>query len=51
MLNVSGGAQVQQSRNLLRANLTLGSFKLDVATVWAQPGTSMCKTESGYFSS
>ncbi|XP_012269850.2 otoferlin isoform X2 [Athalia rosae] len=28
---------VQQSRNLLRANLTLGSFKLDVATVWAQP--------------
>jgi hypothetical protein len=32
-------AQVQQSRNLLRANLTLGSFKLDVATVWAQPGT------------
>ena len=30
--------QVQQSRNLLRANLTLGSFKLDIATVWAQPG-------------
>ncbi|XP_076646228.1 otoferlin isoform X2 [Halictus rubicundus] len=28
---------VQQSRNLLRANLTLGSFKLDIATVWAQP--------------
>ncbi|XP_068990051.1 otoferlin isoform X8 [Neodiprion pinetum] len=28
---------VQQSRNLLRPNLTLGSFKLDVATVWAQP--------------
>ena len=30
--------QVQQSRNLLRANLTLGIFKLDIATVWAQPG-------------
>lgn len=30
---------VQQSRNLLRANLTLGIFKLDIATVWAQPGT------------
>ncbi|KAL0125714.1 hypothetical protein PUN28_004639 [Cardiocondyla obscurior] len=29
--------EVQQSRNLLRANLTLGSFKLDIATVWAQP--------------
>nr|XP_012219690.1 PREDICTED: otoferlin-like isoform X2 [Linepithema humile] len=28
---------VQQSRNLLRANLTLGIFKLDIATVWAQP--------------
>ncbi|XP_043277265.1 otoferlin-like [Venturia canescens] len=27
---------VQQSRNILRANLTLGSFKLDIATVWAQ---------------
>lgn len=30
---------MQQSRNLLRANLTLGIFKLDIATVWAQPGT------------
>ncbi|XP_043482896.1 otoferlin-like isoform X2 [Leptopilina heterotoma] len=28
---------VQQSRNLLRSNVTLGSFKLDVATVWSQP--------------
>ncbi|KAG7196910.1 hypothetical protein KM043_000181 [Ampulex compressa] len=28
---------VQQSRNLLRANLTLGTFKLDIATVMAQP--------------
>ncbi|GLG95874.1 Otoferlin-like Protein [Gryllus bimaculatus] len=27
---------VLQSRNLLRANKLLGSFKLDVATVWAQ---------------
>ncbi|XP_067008818.2 otoferlin [Anabrus simplex] len=28
---------VLQSRNILRANKMLGSFKLDVATVWAQP--------------
>ncbi|XP_050298666.1 otoferlin-like [Anthonomus grandis grandis] len=28
---------VLQSRSLLRANKMLGSFKLDVATVWAQP--------------
>ena len=31
--------QVLQSRNILRSNKMLGSFKLDVATVWAQPGT------------
>lgn len=30
--------QVLQSRNILRANKLLGSFKLDVATVWSQPG-------------
>ncbi|KAL0902706.1 hypothetical protein ABMA27_000522 [Loxostege sticticalis] len=28
---------VLQSRNILRANKLLGSFKLDVATVWSQP--------------
>uniref|UniRef100_A0AAR5QCF9 C2 domain-containing protein n=2 Tax=Dendroctonus ponderosae TaxID=77166 RepID=A0AAR5QCF9_DENPD len=28
---------VLQSRNFLRGNKMLGSFKLDVATVWAQP--------------
>ncbi|XP_069701783.1 otoferlin-like [Periplaneta americana] len=28
---------VLQSRNFLRSNKMLGSFKLDVATVWAQP--------------
>ncbi|XP_068632419.1 otoferlin-like [Battus philenor] len=28
---------VLQSRNILRANKLLGSFKLDVATVWNQP--------------
>ncbi|GLV33991.1 misfire [Carabus blaptoides fortunei] len=28
---------VLQSRNFLRANKLLGSFKLDVATVWSQP--------------
>ncbi|XP_047105001.1 otoferlin-like [Schistocerca piceifrons] len=28
---------VLQSRNILRSNKMLGSFKLDVATVWAQP--------------
>ncbi|KAJ1523524.1 hypothetical protein ONE63_001375 [Megalurothrips usitatus] len=28
---------VLQSRNILRTNKMLGSFKLDVATVWAQP--------------
>jgi len=32
-------SQVLQSRNFLRSNKMLGSFKLDVATVWAQPGT------------
>lgn len=32
-------SQVLQSRNILRANKLLGSFKLDVATVWSQPGT------------
>lgn len=37
--------QVQQSRNLLRANLTLGIFKLDIATVWAQPGTGFALSE------
>lgn len=31
--------QVLQSRNFLRGNKLLGSFKLDVATVWSQPGT------------
>ncbi|CAH2035369.1 unnamed protein product, partial [Iphiclides podalirius] len=29
---------VLQSRNILRANKLLGSFKVDVATVWNQPG-------------
>nr|CAD7423852.1 unnamed protein product [Timema monikensis] len=29
---------VLQSRNILRSDKMLGSFKLDVATVWAQPG-------------
>ncbi|XP_064096144.1 otoferlin-like isoform X4 [Macrobrachium nipponense] len=28
---------VLQSRNILRSNKVLGSFKLDVATVWSQP--------------
>ncbi|CAH1099081.1 unnamed protein product [Psylliodes chrysocephalus] len=28
---------VLQSRNILRGNKLLGSFKLDIATVWAQP--------------
>lgn len=28
-----------QSRKFLRGNKLLGSFKLDVATVWSQPGT------------
>ncbi|XP_063235260.1 otoferlin-like isoform X2 [Bacillus rossius redtenbacheri] len=28
---------VLQSRNILRSNKMLGSFKLDVATVWSQP--------------
>ncbi|XP_063373180.1 otoferlin-like [Cydia amplana] len=28
---------VLQSRNILRANKLLGSFKLDVATIWSQP--------------
>ncbi|XP_050710389.1 otoferlin-like isoform X3 [Eriocheir sinensis] len=28
---------VLQSRNILRSNKALGSFKLDVATVWSQP--------------
>lgn len=35
--------QVLQSRNFLRANKLLGSFKLDVATAWSQPGT-LCHT-------
>ncbi|KOB67240.1 hypothetical protein OBRU01_20080, partial [Operophtera brumata] len=28
---------VQQSRHMFRSNKLLGSFKLDVATVWNQP--------------
>nr|CAI5859407.1 unnamed protein product [Callosobruchus analis] len=28
---------VLQSRNILRGNKLLGNFKLDIATVWAQP--------------
>lgn len=30
--------QVLQSRNVLRPNVLVGSFKLDVATVWLQKG-------------
>lgn len=30
--------QVLQARNMFRPNKMLGSFKLDVATAWAQPG-------------
>lgn len=35
--------QVLQSRNILRGNKLLGSFKLDIATVWAQPGMGKSK--------
>lgn len=31
--------KVLQARSLLRSNRLLGSFKLDVETVWVQPGT------------